>query len=217
VLAAGCGGSHKAVKPADPMALLREAKATIDATSGVHFVLAGTGVPSGAAGVSAGEGDAVRPDAFQGTLTVTASILSGTVKVVSVDHVVWAKLPLLPGYRKIDPHAYGFGDPGQFIDPDTGLSSLLVAPTSATYDGQTRVDGTVVDRVKALLPGPPVANLLGSADASKPVSAELSIDPASHQIRRVVLSGPFFSTSQPSTFTLTLSKYGESVTVRAPG
>ena len=68
-----------------------------------------------------------------------------------------------------------------------------------------------------MLPGPPVAELLGSADTKAPVQAEVGIDPATHQIRSVVLTGPFFSATQPSTFTLTLSKYGESVTVSAPG
>jgi lipoprotein LprG len=183
----------------------------------VHFVLKGSQVPSGASGVTGGEGDAVRPDAFEGSLVVTGAGLSGTVKVVSVGHVVYAKLPLIPGYHRIDPKSYGFGDPGEFIDAATGLSSLLVTPTQATYDGQTRTDGVVLDRVKAQLPGPPVARLLGSADSTTAVAAEIGIERASHQIRSVVLTGPFFSAKQPSTFTLTLSKYGESVAVRAPG
>ena len=180
-------------------------------------MLRGTALPSGASGVSAGEGDAARPYGFQGTLTVTASILSGTVKVISLHHTVWAQLPLIPGYHTIDPHAYGFGDPGQLLDPANGLSSLLVTPSSAAYDGQVRVSGTVLNRVKAQLPGPVVARLLTSADESRPVSAEIGIDPTTAQIRQVVLTGPFFSKTTPSTYTLTLSKYGESVTIRAPG
>jgi lipoprotein LprG len=215
VAIAGCGGGGAKAKPADPLALLRQAKTTFDATSGVHFVLASAQLPSGAEGVTGGEGDAVHPDAFQGSLTVHGAGLSGTVKVISFGHVVWAKLPLIPGYHKINPADYGFGDPGQFIDPDTGLSSLLATPVTATYDGQTRVDGVVLDRVKAQLPGPPVAALLGSADSKAPIDAELGIDPSTHQIRSVVLTGPFFS-AQPSTFTLTLSKYGEHVNVSAP-
>ncbi|BEP16277.1 hypothetical protein acdb102_45880 [Acidothermaceae bacterium B102] len=213
----GCGGHAAKAKPADPLALLREAKAAIDATSGVHFTLVGAQVPSGASGVTSGEGDAGRPDVFQGSLVVSGAGLSGTVKIISTGGIVYAKLSLLPGYHKINPKSYGFGDPGTFIDPDKGLSSLLAAPTSATYESQTRVDGVVLDRVKAVLPGGPVASLLGSADAKAPVTAELGIEPTSHQIRSVVLTGPFFSATQPSTFTLTLSKYGESVTVSAPG
>ncbi|MDX6228204.1 MAG: lipoprotein LprG [Frankiales bacterium] len=217
MLLAACGGGNGSkTKPADPLSLLREAKATIDATSGLHFVLTGSQVPSGASGVTAGEGDAVRPDAFQGSLTVSGAGLSGTVKVISVGHVVYAKLPLIPGYHTINPANYGFGDPGRFIDPTAGLSGLLVTPTSAAYDGQTRVGGVVLDRVKAQLPGAPVAQLLGSADSKAPVDADIGIDPASHQIRSVVLTGPFFSAGQRSTFTLTLSRYGESVEVRAP-
>jgi hypothetical protein len=214
---AGCGGHSAKHKPADPLSLLRQAKATIDATSGLHFALVGTQVPSGASGVTSGEGDAVRPQGFQGSLVVTGAGLSGTVKIISTGGVVYAKLPLIPGYHRVNPKDYGFGDPGTFLDPDHGLSSLLTAPTSATYESQTRAGGVVLDRIKAVLPGPPVASLLGSADSTAPVTADLGIEPASHEIRSVVLTGPFFSAKQPSTFTLTLSKYGETVTIRAPG
>lgn len=214
---AGCGGHPAKAKPTDPMALLRQAKAVLDATSGVHFILVGAQVPSGASGVTSGEGDAVRPDAFQGSLVVSGDGLSGTVKIISSGGVVYAKLPLIPGYHKVDPKSYGFGDPGTFIDPVRGLPSLLAAPTSATSEPQARVEGVVLDRVKAVLPGGPVASLLGSADAQAPVTAEVGIEPTSHQIRSVVLTGPFFSATKPSTFTLTLSRYGESVTVSAPG
>lgn len=222
-LATGCGGgsssaSHTPAASAtpDPTALLASAKSTLDATSGLHFTLVGSDIPAGTTGITAGEGDAVRPSSFQGTLKVSGSGLSGTVKVISVDHVVYAKLPLLPGYHTINPANYGISDPGNFLNPDTGLSSLLVEATSATYEGQTRVGGVVLDQVKAVLPGEAVDKVLGSADASKPVDAEFGIEPTSHEIRTAVLTGPFFSKTTNSTFTLALSNYGETVTISAP-
>jgi lipoprotein LprG len=221
--ATACHGHRAASAPAtssappDPMAELRQAKATLDATSGLHFTFVGSELPSGASGVTSGDGDAVRPDGFEGSLKVSGAGISGTVKVIATGGVVYAKLPLLPGYHKIDPKDYGFGNPGDFIDPDKGLSSLLEAPTSATYESQTRVDGAVLDRIDAVLPGPAVAALLGSADSKAPVTAVVGVEPGSLQVRSVVLTGPFFSATQPSTFTLTLSKYGENVTVSAPG
>jgi hypothetical protein len=223
-LASGCSGSSSkaassssAAASPDPTVLLTEAKATLDATSGLHFLLAATDIPSGTSGVTSGEGDAVRPDKFKGTIKISGGgLLSGTVSVVSVGGVVWAKLPLLPGYHKIDPAKYGISDPGNLLNPQTGLSSLLVEPTNATYAGQTRVDGVVLDQVDATLPGAAVGALLGSADPSQPVQAQFGIEPTNHEIRSAVITGPFYSKTQNSTFTLTLSNYGETVLISAP-
>ncbi len=222
-LVTGCGGSKS--KPAaasasatpNAEAMLAEAKATLDATSSLHFALTTTNVPSGSGGITSGEGDVARPDKFQGTLKVSSSGLSGTVKVVSVGGVVWAKLPLLPGYHKIDPAKYGISDPGNLLNPDTGLSSLLLEPTNATYKGQVRVDGVVLDQVDATLPGAAVDKIFSSADPSQPVDAQFGIEPSTHEIRSATITGPFFSSSQKSTLAIGLSNYGETVSISAPG
>jgi lipoprotein LprG len=136
--------------------------------------------------------------------------------VVSVGGVVWAKLPLLPGYHKVDPATYGISDPGNLLNPDTGLTSLLVDPTDATYKGQVRVNGVVLDQVDATLSGEAVDKIFGSADPTKPVHAQFGIEPSNHEIRTAVITGPLFSTTQDSTFTIGLSNYGESITISAP-
>jgi lipoprotein LprG len=40
--------------------------------------------------------------------------------------------------------------------------------------------------------------------------------PGSHQVRRVVLTGPFFDAHQSSTYTLILDRYGETVQITPP-
>ena len=61
-----------------------------------------------------------------------------------------------------------------------------------------------------------MAALLTSADPSKSVAATFGIDTGTSQLRRVVLTGPFVSTSTDSTYTLVLTNYGENVSVTPP-
>ena len=142
--------------------------------------------------------------------------VAANLKVVSVDHKVYAQLPLTSGYQVIDPSAFGFGDPGALLDPQTGISQLLTAATDAKLGEKKRVNGEVVQEVTADLPGDLVQKLLTSKDPSKPVQARYSIATDSGQLRRAELTGPFFVAGQDGTYTLDLSKYGADVSITAP-
>ena len=61
-----------------------------------------------------------------------------------------------------------------------------------------------------------VKDLLTSADPSQDVKGRIGVVASSHQVRRVVLTGPFFAKGEDATFTLLLSKYGETVSVTPP-
>ena len=93
----------------------------------MHFTLDSSGAPSTGTVLTGGEGDIVRPSSFQGTLKVHANGTPVDLKVVSVGGKVYAQLPFAAGYSVIDPAAFGFGDPGKLLDPDTGISQLLTA------------------------------------------------------------------------------------------
>ena len=47
--------------------------------------------------------------------------------VVSVDGTVYAQLPFTSTFSVVDPAAFGFGDPGALLDPETGISQLLAS------------------------------------------------------------------------------------------
>jgi hypothetical protein len=208
-----CGGGSP---PESATHLLARAKTTLDKASSAHFVLTSSGAPTSGTALTGGEGDIERPSSFEGTLKVLASGATIDLKVVSVAGTVYAQLPFTATYSVVDPKAFGFGDPGALLDPDTGISQLLKGATSAKLGSEKRVSGEVVREVSAQLPGDLVQKILTSKDASKPVSAQFSIASDSGQLRRAVLTGPFFSATDDATFTLDLSKFGAHVSITAP-
>lgn len=197
-------------------ALLAEAKKTLDATSSVHFTLATADVPEGGTVVRGGEGSAVRPDKFKGDLKVSFASSLATVKVISVGGEFYAKLPISPFYARVNPAQFGASDPGRFMDPEGGVSNLLVKAEGAKLGKKSRVNGEVVQEVRATIAGSVVKDLLTSADAAKPVTATISIVEGSGELRKAVLRGPFYDKGVDSTFTIVLDRYGEKVDISAP-
>lgn len=214
---AGCGGDDDSPEATGKAKeLLADAKATIDAASSAHFTITSAGVPDGGTALVGGEGSAARPGKFEGALEVSFGGSTATVEVISTDGTVYAKLPFAAGYAVTDPAQFGFGDPGQFMDPAKGVSNLLVEATGARLAGTTRIGGEVVQQVEASIPGTVVRDLLVSADPTRPVDATFGIVEKSGQLRRAVVTGPFFDKDVESTFTIVLDEYGEKVDIRAP-
>lgn len=211
---AGCGSSPQ--NQPDARALLRQAKQTIDATPSLHFTLGSSGAQGSGTVIKSGEGDAHRPDGFTGSLVVMQSGFTVRVGIVSLGGVFSVKLPFATRYVPTNPSTYGFGDPATLLDPDKGLSSLLVLATSAGVGSRDRLQGEELDEVDVTLPGDRVAALLTSADKSQPVTGRIGIAVGTHQIRRVVLTGPFFDATHTSTYTLVLDNYGENVSITPP-
>jgi lipoprotein LprG len=211
-----CSGGGSGSSGESAAQLLARARTTLDATPTAHFQLSSTGAPTSGTLLTGGEGDIQRPASFQGTLKVQVAGTAVDVKVVSVDHKVYAQLPLTSGYSVVDPASFGVGDPGALLDPKTGISQLLTAATNPQLGEQKRINGEVVREVTGDLPGTLVQQLLTSKDPAKPVHARFSVVTGSGQLRQVVLTGPFFSATADGTYTLQLSKYGASVSITAP-
>ena len=211
---AACGSTPP---PPNPATVLRDAKQSIDAAPAVHFTLTSSGVTGTGSLLTGGNGDARRPDGFTGVLNVVVSGFPVNVDVVSVGGIFYARTPLSGGaYAPTDPASYGFGDPAKLLDPTSGLSSLLTLCTDTAAAPDDRLNGENLTEVTCSMPGAAVGSLLTSADPSKPVTADIGVDATTHQLRRVTLTGPFFSATQASTFTVVLTNYGENVTVTPP-
>lgn len=206
---AACTGSDK--DEPDPRDALATAKTHLDSTSGVHFALTASPLPSTGTSLESAEGDAAPlTSAFTGEAKVKGSSFSATVKVISVGGVVYVKQPFAAGYVKVNPTALGLVDPGALLSPQNGISSFLTADPKPRADGTVRVGGEVLDRYRATLPRVGVL----ATDATD-VPAEFDLVPASGELRRVVLTGPFFGT-ETTTITLTLTRYGQAVDIKAP-
>jgi lipoprotein LprG len=210
---AGCGGGSDEESAPD---LLARAKTTLDDAKSAHFVLASEGAPETGTVLVGGEGHLARPASFEGTLKVLALGSTLDLQVVSVDGTVYAQLPFTTAFSQVDPAAFGFGDPGALLDPETGISQLLGSAESAELGEERRVDGAVVREVTAELPGELVAQILTSADPAEPVQALFSIEAESGELRRAELTGPFFAAGDDATYTVDLSDFGADVEITAP-
>jgi hypothetical protein len=208
-----CSGDSTSESAPD---LLAHAKQTLDDTKSAHFVLTSKGAPDAGTVLVGGEGDIARPASFDGTLKVHALGSALDLKVVSVDGTVYAQLPFASSFSVVDPAQFGFGDPGALLDPDTGISQLLAKAESAKLGDEKRVGGEVVREVTAKLPGDLVEQILTSEDPSKPVQARFSIVAKTGELRRAVLTGPFYEAGKDATFTLDLSDFGADVHITAP-
>lgn len=209
----GCGGR---TYETDPRQLLSEGRQAVDSTPAVHFTLTSENAGGVATYISGGEGDARRPDGFAGSFSVSFNGLLLSIGVVSSGGTFYVKLPLRSTFEVTDPGKYGFSDPGHLINPDAGLSNLLSKAKTATLSDRDRLQGEELYEVAVTLPGDLVKALLTSADPSQDVRGTVGINVDNHEVRRVVLVGPFFEKGKDSTFTVILDNYGENVTVTPP-
>jgi hypothetical protein len=212
LLAAACGASGSS---ANPQALLQGAKKTLDNTPGVHFTLQSSNASTSGTVIKGGQGDLVRPDKLAGSLDVLVNGFGASVKVIAVGNDVKAQLPFSTGYKKIDPATFGLGNPSDLLSPDRGLSNMLTAGTNPQVVGTERIGGELVQEVKSSIPGSAVP-LLPNQDPSRPVTMIAAINPSNHELRQVTLTGPFVSKTSDSTFTVTLTNYGEQPQITLP-
>ncbi len=216
----GCSGDGDSAPPSatakDAATTLREARATLDATSSVHFTLTSGDVPQVTAALLGGDGVAARPDLFQGALDVRVAGAQAKVDVVSAGGTLYAKLPFTSGFSAVDPEQFGLTDPGTFMSPDKGLTRLLGEATGASFGEKSRAGADVVQEVRATIPGAVVAEVLTTTDPSQPVPAVFGVVEGSRELRRATLTGPFFSRDTRSTYTLVLDRYGQKVDIRVP-
>ena len=214
-LSACSGGSSGGAASVDDV--LAKAKTSLDQATTVHFVLTSTGVPTGSGTkLVGGDGFAVRPAAFKGSLKLLVSGSAVTIELVSIGGKVYVKSPFAPGFAIVDPSAFGLKDPATLVDQKNGVVRLITSMTGATLTGEGRVGSDVVQQVKGNVPGQVVEDLLTSADPSKPVVVVAAVDEKTGQLRKADLTGPFFKGGQDSTFTIVFDRYGEQVEVSAP-
>jgi hypothetical protein len=216
-LIAGCsGGSSNAGTKASPADLLTSARASLAATNSVHFTLTSSDVPPNGTRLVSGEGVLARPQQFQGKLSILLNGNTVSVELVSVGGKVYAKLPFSSGFQVTNPDDFGLADPATFINPTTGVARMFSELTNVTNKGEVRVGNDVVTQLNGTLPGSVVDSLLADADPAQSVPTELYITKSTNQLRRVVLTGPFYEKGKNSTFNLLMDKYGAPVTITAP-
>jgi lipoprotein LprG len=215
VLAAALSGCGSSQQP-NAATMLSHAKALLDAATSAHFTLTSTGASGTGVVLRGGSGDMQRPNSFSGRLDVDISGFTANVDAVSVNGKFFVRDPLSGTFETADPSSYGFADPTGLLDPSTGLSSLLTRCQRPSVLSDDRQHGELLHEVSCSLPGQAVAALLPDAAPDRPVSATIGIVAGSGQLRRVSLTGPFYSSTSASTFQLVVDRYGENVRITPP-
>ena len=208
-----CGSSTKTVPAAT---LLAKAHTTINAASAVHFAVTSNRLPNAGTVLKSGTGDLARPGELRGTFQIAIDSLPTSIAIIETGNKFYVKLPFQSSYQVSDPTKFGFGDPASIIDPNTGISRLLVQISNPKVTGQTRVSGEVLETISGTVPGTDVTQFLPDVAPDQPVQLVLSIDPGSAQVRQVEATGPFAAANTQSTYLVTLTNYNEAVTITAP-
>jgi lipoprotein LprG len=213
----GCSGDDPADDPEDEGedlgARLATAKTQIDEAPSIDFTIRTDQLPSGVSGLLEAEGTGTSEPAFDGMVRVSPGPIDA--EVISVDDTVYAKVGFTPAFLEVEPSTLNAPDPADFFDPETGVSSLLVA-TEDPQAGEDERDGEdVLTTVTGTLPGEPLAALLPTADEAGQfdVSYRLTEDDL---LRGATITGPFYEGSDDVTYDLTVEPSDETVEITAP-
>ncbi len=214
-----CGGDDKKAAADDqtPEEVLALAKTALDDTSGVRLSLTTDDLPEGITGITSAVGTATSGPAFDGAIKV---VLSGTefeVPVIAVDGVVYAQIPLTPGYSDVDPSDYGAPDPAALITPDRGFSSLLPVTTGVEKGESVRGgdnNSEVLTSYTGTIPGAAMKKVIPSSSGDS-FDASYLVSEAG-ELREATLTGVFYPDSDEMTYTVTFDDYGTEKAITAP-
>src|SRR4051812_19948032 len=209
------GTSTPSATQLSPEQQLAAAKAKVDAAPSVHLKLASSNVPQGTSGVVSADGWGKHPPAFKGTFKVSLKGVQADAEITSLDGQVYAKLPLIPGTRPIDPKAFGLPDPAVLFSPDKGLTTLLTATTSPVAGEKVRQGSEVLSTITGTVPGKAVADLFLIGDSNGTFNVTYGLTD-SQELRQVVTPGPFSGAATTSPSPLTLDQYAQPVTITKP-
>lgn len=210
-----CGGEGTSEDEATPTEVLATAKTKLDEASSWRISLSTEAVPEDGNGVLAADGVGTHAPAWEGDVKVMLNGLNATVPVVAVDGKVHAKLPLTPTWSEINPAEYNAPDPADFMDPETGISSLLADIEGAEKGSETRDGGQIVTTYSGTLPGAKVKTIIPSASESATYETSVGIND-SGEVATVSVTGSFFSGNDDVTYDIQIGSYGEDVKITAP-
>ncbi len=211
---AGCSSGDGAQDESSE-SVLAAAKGELDDTSGVELALTTEMLPTGVDGVVEATGTVTRAPAFEGNLKARANNLTADVPVVSVDGVVYAKLPFSAKFAEINPADYGAPDPAQLMDPEVGVSSWLTGAEDVERGEQTREGDVVLTEYSGTLPGEVVKATIPSSDGAGQFPVTFAID-EDGVLRLVEVSGPFYGPENQVDYTVRISDYDVDADIQAP-
>lgn len=193
------------------------AKAFLDETSGVELALSTEDAPASGDFLSSAEGVITRQPAFSGMIAGRVmGFEASDIPVIAVDGDVWVKAPVI-GWDSYDPSTFCAPDPALLLEPDSGVSSVLIAAedVEAGETERSTEDATVtVTPYSGTVPGEAIQNILPCAEGDA-FDATFRVD-GDGRLLSADITGEFFPDSDAITYTIDIREYDVERDITAP-
>jgi hypothetical protein len=162
------------------------------------------------------EGDVVRPDRVIASFKVNVlNSVNASISMITIADQHWST-DLISGKWISAPAEFAY-DPGILFDNTLGIGPVMDRVNDATLVGEESIDGKSVFHIHADVPQSIIGDLTSNTMDGDPISVDLWIDSTTSDLLRVQLAEPKDNgKDHPATWTLDLSKHGESIDINPP-
>lgn len=215
----GCIGQEKKEPVSGPTdEILAGAATFLEETAGVHLTITSSGMDQSVTGLVSAEGDAVKPESFQGTAQAQLGGLVAEAQLVAIDGTVWVKTPILgPKFRTFEIEEYGVPDPAQFLTEEGGVAELLLETSDVERGDDVRCgddNSDVCTEMTGTLDGDLISALVPSASGDS-FDVSYLVD-GDGRLLAAALTGEFYPDTEPMTYTITIDEYDVTKEINAP-
>jgi lipoprotein LprG len=161
-------------------------------------------------------GNVVRPDRVQATFqAMLEGTLTAEIRIITVGDETWMTDLVtgdwVPAYEEF---VY---NPAVLFDAEDGLASVMAQLQGAELLGEEDVEGQPSEHLRAAVASDVVDALTGGTMHSPEIGIEAWIARDTSELLRVIVrEQPNPETTDPATWTLTLSRHNEPVTIEPP-
>jgi hypothetical protein len=139
------------------------------------------------------------------------------LRVVTTGGHVYVRLPFSQFTEVTPEQAKEVPDLSQLFDAKSGLPAVLAGGSSARYVATEQIGGVTVDTVGVTYTADQVSRLLsGSVKPAGDIRATISLEQASHYVRRVLLRGPLLQPGRDVQVQVDLHDFNRPVTITNP-
>ncbi len=210
----GCGGGGKTAAPSAQSISERTTTETA-AQKSFHFKLEVEHPAPSDSGLSLtlADGDVVVPDRLKAKVAGTFNGIPITSQIVFAGPKQYLLNPLSGTWQSFTTET----SPVAFFSPAKGVLVAVKGATDLVVDGTQTVGGVECDRLVGKIKARDVTGFLGNPPSDREADAEIVVGKDDGLLRKLTLSGPN-ADGEPSDIvrTVTLSKFGEQVTIEAP-
>ena len=196
--------------------VISQASDKLDAVNSFHCTLdqTGGGTPIGS-GVEMTKvnGDIVKPDKLQATLTGTVSGMSVTIQMISVGTVTYMTNPLTNSWEQL---------PTEFavlsvFNPNTGVTAIMRGITSLSKLSDEQLAGVNCYHLSGNIDSANLSPITGSSVPGTAIGVELWVGKDDLLVRSIKLTGQITATEvQGIVRTLSLSNFNETLNIALP-